>query len=219
MGRSINLLRNYPKSKRDLKKRLNNKSEKVRKIARKFGKDFFDGDRSFGYGGFSYNKKYWSNVIKDFKKFYKLSSTSKVLDVGCAKGFMLFDFRKKIKGITIRGVDISSYAINNSKQGVKKYLKVANAKKLPFRDNEFDLVISINTIHNLNKKDCGVALKEIERVSKKNSFITVDAYSNIKEKKRMFAWNLTAKTILSKKQWINFFKKNNYTGDYYWFVP
>jgi ubiquinone/menaquinone biosynthesis C-methylase UbiE len=219
MGRSINLLRNYPKSKRDLKKRLNNKSEKVRKIARKFGKDFFDGDRSFGYGGFSYNKKYWLNVIKDFKKFYKLSSTSKVLDVGCAKGFMLYDFRKKIKGITIRGVDISSYAINNSKQGVKKYLKVANAKKLPFRDNEFDLVISINTIHNLNKKDCGVALREIERVSKKNSFITVDAYSNIKEKKRMFAWNLTAKTILSKKQWINFFKKNNYTGDYYWFVP
>jgi ubiquinone/menaquinone biosynthesis C-methylase UbiE len=219
MGRSINLLRNYPKSKRDLKKRLNNKSEKVRKIARKFGKEFFDGDRSFGYGGFSYNKKYWLNVIKDFKKFYKLSSTSKVLDVGCAKGFMLYDFRKKIKGITIRGVDISSYAINNSKQGVKKYLKVANAKKLPFRDNEFDLVISINTIHNLNKKDCGVALREIERVSKKNSFITVDAYSNIKEKKRMFAWNLTAKTILSKKQWINFFKKNNYTGDYYWFVP
>jgi len=219
MGRSINLLRNYPKSKRDLKKRLNNKSEKVRKIARKFGKDFFDGDRSFGYGGFSYNKKYWLNVIKDFKKFYKLSSTSKVLDVGCAKGFMLYDFRKKIKGITIRGVDISSYAINNSKQGVKKYLKVANAKKLPFRDNEFDLVISINTIHNLNKKDCGLALREIERVSKKNSFITVDAYSNIKEKKRMFAWNLTAKTILSKKQWINFFKKNNYTGDYYWFVP
>jgi ubiquinone/menaquinone biosynthesis C-methylase UbiE len=219
MGRSINLLRNYPKSKRDLKKRLNNKSEKVRKIARKFGKDFFDGDRSFGYGGFSYNKKYWLNVIKDFKKFYKLSSTSKVLDVGCAKGFMLYDFRKKIKGITIRGVDISSYAINNSKQGVKKYLKVANAKKLPFRDNEFDLVISINTIHNLNKKDCGVALREIERVSKKNSFITVDAYSNIKEKKRMFAWNLTAKTILSKKQLINFFKKNNYTGDYYWFVP
>jgi ubiquinone/menaquinone biosynthesis C-methylase UbiE len=219
MGRSINLLRNYPKSKRDLKKRLNNKSEKVRKIARKFGKEFFDGDRSFGYGGFSYNKKYWLNVIEDFKKFYKLSSTSKVLDVGCAKGFMLYDFRKKIKGITIRGVDISSYAINNSKQGVKKYLKVANAKKLPFRDNEFDLVISINTIHNLNKKDCGVALKEIERVSKKYSFITVDAYSNIKEKKRMFAWNLTAKTILSKKQWINFFKKNNYTGDYYWFVP
>jgi ubiquinone/menaquinone biosynthesis C-methylase UbiE len=95
----------------------------------------------------------------------------------------------------------------------------ANAKKLPFRDNEFDLVISIKTIHNLNQKDCGVALREIERVSKKNSFITVDAYSNIKEKKRMFAWNLTAKTILSKKQWINFFKKNNYTGDYYWFVP
>lgn len=219
MGRSINLLRNYPKSKRDLKKRLNNKSEKVRKIARKFGKDFFDGDRSFGYGGFSYNKKYWLNVIKDFKKFYKLSSTSKVLDVGCAKGFMLYDFRKKIKGIKVRGVDISSYAINNSKPEVKKFLKVANAKKLPFRDNEFDLVISINTIHNLNKKDCALALREIERVSKKNSFITVDAYSNIKEKKRMFAWNLTAKTILSKKQWVNFFKKNNYTGDYYWFVP
>ena len=219
MGRSINLLKNYPRAKRNLKKRLLDKSEEVRKVARKFAKDFFDGERKYGYGGFTYNPKYWSNVVKDFKKYYRLTSNSKILDVGCGKGFMLYDFKKKIKGIKIKGIDVSSYAIKNSKTQVKKYLKVANAKKLPFKDNEFDLVISINTIHNLNKKDCIKALMEIERVSKKNSFITVDAYSNKKEKKRMFAWNLTAKTILSKTQWINLFKKARFTGDYFWFVP
>ena len=98
-------------------------------------------------------------------------------------------------------------------------MKVANAKKLPFPDKSFDVVVSINTIHNLNKRDCAKSLKEIMRVTKKYAFITVDAYRNNKEKKKMYMWNLTAKTIMSVKKWKLFFKKNNYTKDYYWFVP
>jgi ubiquinone/menaquinone biosynthesis C-methylase UbiE len=219
MGRSINLLKNYPSSKRNLDKRLEEKNSRVRKIARKFGKDFFDGDRKYGYGGFKYHKKFWQKVVKDFKKYWKLSKNSSVLDIGCGKGFMLYDLKKEIPGIKLNGIDVSNYAIRNSKKEVKKYLKVADARKLPFTDKSFDIVIAINTIHNLNKRDCAKSIKEINRVCKKKSFITVDAYRNRLEKEKMYKWNLTAKTIMSVKQWKAFFKKNSYKGDYYWFTP
>ena len=219
MGKEIDLLINYPKAKRDLTKRLENKTEEVRAIARKFDKEFFDGDRKFGYGGFSYNSKYWSKVVEDFTNHYNLNEKSKILDVGCAKGFMLLDFFKLNQKFDLHGIDISNYAINNSVLEIKEKLKVANATKLPYEDNYFDLVISINTIHNLDKIDCAKALNEISRVSKKYSFITVDAYNNDEEKERMFAWNLTAKTIMSVNQWKNFFKENKYKGDYFWFIP
>jgi ubiquinone/menaquinone biosynthesis C-methylase UbiE len=219
MGKEINLLKKYPKSKRNLDERFNDKSRKIRSIARKFGKNFFDGDRKYGYGGFKYNPRFWREVALDFKKYWKLNKKSSVLDVGCAKGFMLYDLKKIIPGIKVSGIDISRYAIQNSKIEVRRFLKVANAKKLPFPDKSFDVVVSINTIHNLNKRDCAKSLKEIMRVTKKYAFITVDAYRNNKEKKKMYMWNLTAKTIMSVKKWKLFFKKNNYTKDYYWFVP
>jgi len=219
MGKEINLLSNYPRSKRDIFKRESQKTKEVRAVARKFGKEFFDGDRKHGYGGFTYNPKYWQSVIKDFKRYWNLNSSSSILDVGCAKGFMLYDFSKAIPGISLSGIDISDYAINNSMPEIKNFLQVANAKKLPFSDNFFDVVISINTIHNLEKTDCARALQEIIRVSKKHSFVTVDAYRNEEEKKRMLAWNLTAKTIMSLSDWKLFFKENAYNGDYYWFIP
>ncbi len=219
MGKEIDLLSNYPKAKRNVNERLEKKNEKDRLIARRFGKDFFDGDRKHGYGGYVYNPKFWQNVVKDFKKYWGLNKESSVLDVGCAKGFMLYDLYELIPGIKLCGVDISEYAIENSLPKIKNYLQVANANRLPFADNSFDLVISINTIHNLERSECAIALKEITRVSKKNSFITVDAYRNEDEKERMLAWNLTAKTIMSVEDWKNFFKTNDYEGDYYWFIP
>jgi ubiquinone/menaquinone biosynthesis C-methylase UbiE len=139
--------------------------------------------------------------------------------VGCGKGFMLYDIKLSIPEIKIKGIDISNYAIENSVEEVKKDLLVANACELPFPDNSFDVVISINTIHNLDLENCGKALREIQRVSKKNSFITVDAYRNEEEKKLMYAWNLTAKTIMSVEDWKKFFAKNCYNGDYFWFIP
>ena len=219
MGKEINLLANYPKSKRNLVERVKEKTEEVRAIARRFGKEFFDGDRNQGYGGFTYNAKFWQPVIPDFIKFWGLNSKSSVLDVGCAKGFMLYDLSKLIPGINLRGIDVSEYAINNSVPEIRNLIQVANAKKIPFPDNSFDVVISINTIHNLERAECAEALREITRVSKKYSFITVDAYRNDEEKKKMYAWNLTARTIMSVKDWKSFFKEAGYTGDYYWFIP
>jgi ubiquinone/menaquinone biosynthesis C-methylase UbiE len=132
---------------------------------------------------------------------------------------MLYDLSLAIPNIKFAGIDISEYAISNAIEEVKPFLSVANAMSLPFDDNSFDVVISINTVHNLDREECAKALQEIERVSKGKSFITVDAYRNEEEKNRMFAWNLTAKTIMSVEEWKEFFDKIGYTGDYYWFIP
>ncbi|MBN1531204.1 MAG: class I SAM-dependent methyltransferase [Spirochaetes bacterium] len=219
MGREIDLLINYPKTKRNLDERLEEKTEEVRAVARKFGKEFFDGDRKYGYGGFSYQPRFWQPVIPDFREHFGLTAESSVLDVGCGKGFMLHDLALLIPGITVKGVDISSYAVENAIEDMKPHVSVADARKLPFPDRSFDVVISINTVHNLEKDECGRALREIERVSRGKSFITVDAYRSEDEKKRMYAWNLTARTIMSVDEWVAFFGEVGYTGDYFWFIP
>ena len=219
MGIEIDLLANYPKAKRDPSVRAKNKTDADRLIARKFGKEFFDGERKHGYGGFTYNPRFWKPVIPTFRKHWDLCAGNSVLDVGCAKGFMLHDLKEEIPGLQIAGVDISEYAVENAMQTVKSALQVADARDLPFSDSSFDVVISINTIHNLEINDCMRALKEITRVSKGNSFITVDAYRTDEEKSRMFDWNLTAKTILSVTEWEALFVEVGYTGDYYWFTP
>ena len=218
-GNELDLLANYPKANRNLKERLENKTDSDRNIARRFGKQFFDGDRRYGYGGFNYSPKFWQPVVPTFVDYWKIGPGFKLLDVGCAKGFMLFDFLQIVEGIEVAGIDISDYAIENAISPVADFVQVANAKLLPFEDNSFDGIISINTIHNLEIKECFQAIREIERVSKGNSFITVDAYSNSQEKERMMAWNLTAKTILSINDWKSLFNEAGYTGDYYWFMP
>jgi ubiquinone/menaquinone biosynthesis C-methylase UbiE len=158
-------------------------------------------------------------VIPTFKQYWNLTEKSIILDVGCAKGFMIHDLAESIQGITVRGIDISQYAIDNVIEDMRPNVQVSNAISLPFESDFFDVVISINTIHNLEQDECAVALQEIQRVSKKHSFITVDAYRNEDEKKRMYDWNLTAKTIMSTDDWVNFFREVGYTGDYYWFIP
>ena len=219
MGKEIDLLKNYPRTKRNVEERGAEKTEDVRLIARQFGEEFFDGDRKYGYGGFQYFPRFWQPVIPTFQNHFGLTSSSSLLDVGCAKGFMLHDLEELIPGIKVYGVDISDYAIKNSMNSIKSKVEVANATNLPFADNSFDIVISINTIHNLDRDECAIALQEIERVSRKGAFITGDAYTNEEENERMLAWNLTAKTIMSTDDWVSFFEEVGYTGDYFWFMP
>jgi 2-polyprenyl-3-methyl-5-hydroxy-6-metoxy-1,4-benzoquinol methylase len=219
MGQEIDLLVNYPKTKRDLTQRGNEKTEADRAIARQFGKGFFDGDRRTGYGGYSYFPRFWQPVVPTFQHHFGLDAQSSLLDVGCAKGFMMHDVVELVPGITVKGVDVSDYAIENCLATMKKNVSVANANLLPFEDNSFDVVISINTIHNLEREECGKALQEIQRVSRKNSFVTVDAYHTDEEFERMQSWNLTAMTIMHVDEWKVFFKEVGYTGDYFWFIP
>jgi SAM-dependent methyltransferase len=219
MGQEIDLLVNYPKTKRRVEERGVEKTEEDRAIARGFGREFFDGDRRYGYGGFSYQARFWQPVIPTFQAHFGLTGESSVLDVGCAKGFMLHDMRELIPGITVSGIDISEYAIENAIGDTKPFVQVGDARQLPFEDNSFDAVISINTIHNLDRDDCAQALREIERVGRGGAFITVDAYRDEEERVRMAAWNLTAKTVMHVDEWKAFFDEVGYTGDYYWFIP
>ena len=219
MGMEIDLLAKYPKVVRDLEARLEAKSEAARAIGRRFDFDYFDGDRTHGYGGFTYQERFWKPVVPDLISHYKLTEKSRVLDVGCAKGFFLHDLQEALPGIDINGVDISNYAIENAISTVIGKIHVGDARKLEFDDDSFDFVMSINTIHNLNKEDCAKSLEEIQRVSCGRSFITVDAYRNEVEKARMEAWNLTALTMMSVEEWKVFFAEVGYDGDYYWFIP
>lgn len=215
----IDLLAAYPKTKRNLDERAAAKTEEDRKIARRFDRDYFDGDRKHGYGGFNYSPRFWQPVVPAFQEQYSLNSDSRILDVGSGKGFMIHDFAQVIPGITVKGVDISEYGVEHTIDDMKAHVQVANAISLPFEDDSFDLVISINTVHNLAIEECKQALREIMRVTKKHAFITVDAYRNPEEKERMDKWNLTALTYMSVSEWEELFKEVGYTGDYYWFIP
>ena len=212
------LMRNYPKTKRNIEDRLSNITEADREKARKFDKDFFDGDRRYGYGGYKYDGR-WIPVVKDFIDYFKLNENSSILDIGAGKGFMVKDFKDALPNARVLGIDISKYSVDNSMPEIKEFMSVGNANNLEYEDNSFDLVISINTIHNLPLDECKYSLKEISRVSKKDSFIIVDSWNNAEEEMRMKSWNLTALTYMSATDWINLFDEVGYNGDFDWFIP
>jgi len=213
----INLLNTHPTTKRDYDKRAAEKTPEIIKLAKQFGKDFFDGDRKCGYGGYKYDGR-WKAAVEQMRQHYNLPDNASVLDVGCGKGFMLHDFKEIMPGCSVAGLDVSEYAIENSMPTVKQFLKVASAEKLPCPDKSFDLVISINSIHNLPLEACKTALVEIERVSRGGSFITVDAWRNEQEHEDLLKWVLTAETYMHVDDWKKLFDQIGFSGDYYWFI-
>ena len=201
-------------TKRNYLERMSNDKSKCMKVAREFGKDFWDGERKYGYGGYKYIEDYWENVAINFIKNYKLNNTSKVLDVGCGKGFLLYEIKKILPGISICGFDISEYAIKNNKKEIKDNLFVYDAgKKYPFSNNYFDLALSLATLHNLEINNLQISLSEIDRVSK-NSYLMVESYRNENELFNLQCWALTCKAFFSLNEWLWLFKQFNYNGDY-----
>ena len=215
---AIDLLDKYPKSKRPIDERGSLITEEHREIARRFGPEFFDGDRLVGYGGYSYNARFWTETVARFRNHYDLPDDCRILDVGCAKGFMLHDFSILMPDATLTGIDVSEYAITNAIEDMRPIVSTGSADDLQFDDNSFDLVISINTIHNLPREQCATALIEIERVSRGSAYITVDAWRNNIEKQNMLKWNLTAQTYMHVDDWIELFQEVGYSGDYWWFI-
>jgi len=211
----INFWKYYPKSNRKNISSLRVKvSNKLRKKLQKFPKDYFDGKREHGYGGYYYNPKFFKKIVMSMIKHYKLNKKSKILDIGCAKGFMMYEFKKALPNCEIKGIDISKYCKKKAIKKMKKYIKVGTCEKLPYPSKYFDFVTSISTIHNVTKTGIKKSLKEIVRVSKKNAFIRVKAHKNIQHKKKIDQWNIVAKSNLSEKDWLRLFKETNYKGDF-----
>lgn len=201
-------------TKRDYLKRVTEfpKAEAA-KLAKKFGFDYWDGDRKVGYGGYHYDGR-WRKVADALARHYQLKPGDKILDVGCGKAFLLYDLTCAVPGIQIAGIDISEYAIQHAKEEAKPYLAVSHANRLPFPDHSFDLVISITTLHNLYCYDLEMALKDIERVGKKNKYIVVESYRNEEEKANLLYWQLTCEAFCTPEEWEWWFKKCGYSGDY-----
>ena len=211
----IKIIDSQPKTNRKLSIRGENRTKDVVEEAMKFGQLYFDGDRRFGYGGYRYDGR-WKKVAKRICKLYKLQRNSKVLDVGCAKGFLVKDLRDL--GINCFGIDISSYAIDNCHPDVKNYLLVGDVRNLPYPNSEFDLVLSINTIHNLVRNDVIKALQELKRVSKKNCFVQIDSYLTEDQKRKFEEWVLTAKYHDFPQGWQKLFLEADYSGDWDWTI-
>jgi len=213
----INLLRRYPQAKRDIQKRKSVQSPENIEIARRYAFEYFDGTRDQGYGGYRYDGR-WIPIAEDIIAHYGLKEGDKVLDIGCAKGFLVKDLRKVCPGLEPFGIDISEYAMMHCEPEVIGRLHLGCASSLPFPDKSFDFVISINTLHNLESESLKKALKEIMRVSKGPAYVQVDSYHTPEERDIFLSWVLTAKTHDYPDGWIKIFQDAGYTGDYGWTI-
>jgi ubiquinone/menaquinone biosynthesis C-methylase UbiE len=185
--------------------------------ALKFDKDYWDGDRKTGYGGYKYDGR-WRVVAEDMARHYKLKPGASILDVGCGKGFLLYEFTQVVPGAKVAGIDISRYGIEHAKEEVKPFLQVGTAAKLPYPDRSFDFVFSVNTLHNLYNYELFAALKEIERVGRGSKHIIIETYRNEREKMNLLYWQLTCRAFLTPKEWEWLFQQAGYTGDYSYIV-
>jgi protein-L-isoaspartate(D-aspartate) O-methyltransferase len=204
----------HKRTKRDYLGRVNEypKAEAA-KVAKQFDADYWDGDRKFGYGGFKYDGRY-RPMVEAMAKHYGLKAGDRILDVGCGKAFLLYEFTQAAPGVEVRGVDISRYGIANAKPEVRPFLEVGNCTRLPFPDHSFDLVISINTFHNLYCYDLDKAIREVVRVGKKNMYIVVESYRNEEEKANLLYWQLTCEMFCTPKEWEWWYDRCGYKGDY-----
>jgi len=187
-------------------------------IAIQYGMDYWDGDRKYGYGGYRYDGRQRA-IAEAMVQHYGLKAGDRILDVGCGKGYLLYEFTQVVPGIQVTGIDISEYAIENSKEEIRDYLQVGNAVWLPFEDDAFDFVVSITTLHNLFNYELSNALAEIERVGKSSKkHVAIESYRNENEKANLLYWQLTCRTFYTPKEWEWFMQESGYNGDYSYIV-
>lgn len=203
----------HKKTKRDYIGRMKDEKALCMKLARAYDRDFWDGDRRYGYGGYKYDGR-WEIVAKRLIEQYNLKEDAAILDVGCGKGFLLYEFKKLLPHAQVRGFDISKYGLENAKEEIKDNLFIHRAQDpYPFKDTEFDLVISLTTLHNLHINELKIALGEIERVGR-DKYIMMESFRNEQELFNLQCWALTCESFFRPEGWVWLFKEFGYTGDY-----
>ncbi len=182
--------------------------------AKKYGFDYWDGDRRFGYGGYSYRSGYWAPVAKNLIETYNLKAGSKVLDLGCGKGYLLHELLLLEPKLKVVGADISEYALSHATDLVRPFTQIHDARgDFKWADQEFDLVISLTMIHNLRLFDLEHCLTEIQRIGKQH-YVTAESYRNEQEQFNLQCWALTCESFLDFDEWLWLFKSVGYQGDY-----
>jgi len=217
MGREIDLLCSLPKTRRNIEKRAEQKDESVVAISRQYGREYFDGDRKYGYGGYRYDGR-WRTVARDMIAHFGLQPGMRLLDVGCGKGFLVKDLMLECPGLEAFGLDISHYALMQCEKEVIGRLHLGDAQSLPFPNGSFDCVISLNTIHNLTREGAVVAMREVQRLSSGRAFVQVDSYRSPEEREIAVSWIITARFHDYPDGWLKVYSEAGYTGDYYWTI-
>ena len=215
MGKLLNIVTPlHESSKRDYLERMFDHKVECMKIAKQYGRDYWDGDRRYGYGGYSYMPGRWKSVAEELIKIYNLKSGSKLLDIGCGKGYLLYELKLLIPDLNITGIDTSNYALENAKEEVKPFIFNHQAGvKLPFKNKEFDLVISLGVFHNLKFPELKIALTEMERIGERG-YLMLESYRNEKELFNLQCWALTAESFFDKEEWRWIYNYLGYHGDY-----
>ena len=204
----------HKSTKRDYLARVTQRDKaEVAELAIKFDYDYWDGSRETGYGGYRYDGR-WRKVADAMIETYGLKPGMRVLDVGSGKGFLLRDFKEAMPDLEVCGIDVSAYAVEHTEAAVKPFCQVGSAARLPWPDDHFDLVVSINTLHNLYIQDLFSALGEIERVSRGGKYLCVEAYRNEREKVNLMYWQLTCRAFHTPEEWAFIFEKAGYSGDH-----
>jgi ubiquinone/menaquinone biosynthesis C-methylase UbiE len=217
MGKEFNLLQSLPKTKRNIQAREQAKDPEIIRVSKQYGEMYFDGPRDYGYGGYRYDGR-WVPVARDIIANFNLQPGQRVLDVGCAKGFLVKDLLGSLPGLEVFGLDISEYALKNCPSEVVGRLHLGSAEHLPFPDGSFDCVICLDTIHNLPRPRAKSALQEIQRLSGGKAFVRVDSYRTPEQKAIFESWVLTAEYHDYPSEWVRLFDEAGYTGDYYWTI-
>lgn len=221
MGRLLNIVNQlHRRTARDYVGRMCDEKVHCSVVARRFDRDYWDGDRRYGYGGYKYDGR-WSVVAKALVELYQLKPDAKILDVGCGRGFLLHEFQRLLPNCTIAGFDVSEYGLETTKEEVKPFVFQHRAEeKLPFADKQFDLVISLNALHNLPVQDVVKALGEMERVAE-NKYLVVESYRDAEELFNLQCWALTCESFFRPESWAWVYEQAGFTGDfeYIYFEP
>lgn len=215
MGCLVNLVTPlHNATKRDYLGRMTDDKVHCMVKAKEYERDYWDGDRRYGYGGYRYIPGRWKPVAEKLAESYDLKAGSMILDVGCGKAHLLYELHLLVPGIEVYGIDISKHGLADAPEAIRKNLSPHRAQDIyPFDENHFDLVVSLATLHNLRIFELKTALHEIERVGK-NGYIMVESYRNERELFNLECWALTAKSFFDNDEWIWLYDHFGYTGDY-----
>jgi len=215
MGRLLNIVTPLHKAtKRDYVARMMDDKVNCMLKAKEYEGDYWDGDRRYGYGGYKYIPGRWKPAAQALIDIYGLKSDARILDVGCGKGYLLYELKLLLPNAHLVGFDISKYGLANAKEEIRDNLFRYRAQDAyPFGDKSFDLVISLTTLHNLRLFELKTALAEIERVGK-NKYVMLESYRNELELFNLECWALTAESFFDTAEWIWLYEHFGYTGDY-----